>query len=121
MALDDVPRDRHTQTETVIRVAPVHIALAEPVEHVRQELAPDADALIAHHDLRHGIVASQLDVDNAFARRKFHGVRHEVDYYLLETFRVHHDQRQAAIELLRDTYVLFVCLRSHRIERRGAH
>jgi hypothetical protein len=65
VAFHDVAHDPEPQSEPPIAGVAF---LPETVEHIRQELAADANALIAHDDSRRALVPAQLDLDGAVVR-----------------------------------------------------
>ena len=50
MTLDEVARNRQSQSEAAVQPRGSTVALTEPVEHERQQLGSDADAGVADLD-----------------------------------------------------------------------
>ena len=100
--LDEVPHDRHAETEAAVTAAHRAVGLAEPIEHERQEFRRDADAGIGHFDLRRRRRRSvSAIVDAAALRRELERVRHQVPHHLLQPIAIaeHVDARRSSLRV----------------------
>src|SRR6185295_12742316 len=74
----EVADDREAEAQSAILPAGSDVGLAEPLEHVRDELRMNADAGIADHDLDIASVAAHREIDHAVSRRELDRVREQV-------------------------------------------
>ncbi len=70
------------------------VALAETLEHVRQEFGTDPGAGVLHHDVHVAGRAAQVHADPPAAGRELDGVRDQVPYDLLQPIGVAGDPRR---------------------------
>ena len=83
--LDDVADDGEAQPETAGLSRRASVGLAKALEHMRQEIRPDADARVADDDLDVRVHAFEAHLHAAVLRRELHRVRHEIPDDLLQT------------------------------------
>src|SRR5215831_16487576 len=74
------------------------LALLEPVEDDREQLAPDPGAGVADHDLEVRVDALERELDPAVPRRELDGVHQEIPGHLLEPVRVAAHRAGARVE-----------------------
>src|SRR5262249_61284054 len=78
--VDDVPHDGEPEAEPAVHAARSHIALPEPLEHVRKERRVDALAGVTHGDLDVRVDALEDDLDAPAPGREPDRVRQQVPH-----------------------------------------
>src|SRR5215510_15067750 len=96
--LDQLSRQRESQSETADASAARRPGLLIAIEHVRQKFRFDALSRVTDGDLDVVVYAFQNDLDAAALVRELDGVREQVPHHLLQTIRVAGDLPDASVE-----------------------
>src|SRR5215813_6781980 len=96
--LDQLSRQRESQSETAGAPAARRASLLIAVEHVRQKFRFDALSGVTNGDLDVGVFALQTDLDAAAFVRELDGVREQVPNHLLQAIGVAGDLPDVAVE-----------------------
>ncbi len=92
MQLDQVLDEGQPEPESAVRARAGAIALAEALEHVREEVRRDAVAGVGDDDLEVGIGPPQARLDAALPGGELHGIAEQVPHHLLEPVRIPGDR-----------------------------
>src|SRR5690606_8144753 len=84
--------DRQPEPEPAESSSDRGVALLEPIEDVRQQLRPDADARVLDRDLGFGAEVPHADADRAALRGELDRVPEQIPEDLLEASRVARDR-----------------------------
>ena len=88
MRVDNLLRDRETESGAAGLGCARFLDAVEALEQVRQILARDADAVVGYRNLDEFTVGSRLKLDFAAVRSVFYRVGYDVDYDLLDALLV---------------------------------
>ena len=84
MQLRDLLDDGQAEAEAAVRTTRGAVGLPEALEHVRQNVGRDADAVVAHADDDPVGVALDIDDDAPVGETELHGIGDEVPDDLLQ-------------------------------------
>ena len=93
-----MPHDGETETEAAVSAADRRLALAEAVEHERQQVRPNALAGVRDGDPRHRVGPLQPDVHTTAHRRELDRVGEEVPDDLLQAIGVGRDGAEGSVQ-----------------------
>src|SRR4029453_3197595 len=114
--LDQMANEGEPDTEAALVPSAPALALLEAVEDERQQLAADAGAGVADHDLGVRVDALEGELDPAVSRRELHGVHQKIPDDLLQAIRIAVERSGVRIGEGLEPESLGVGRRSHRIE-----
>jgi hypothetical protein len=105
MGLDDLARDRQTEPKTAV---PPMVVTPKSFEDMGQELAPDADSVVADAQSDKLTPSLHIQLDSRVTRRKLDGIHEEIRDHLLEPLQVsaHLDRRRGNANIDLDLLVL---------------
>ena len=99
MHADQASHQRQADAEPALRAPRRSIDLHEHVEHLRQRVRGDADAVVLHADHRVAILAAGADRDAPAVVGVLRGVVEEVGEHLGEAHRIAADADRLGIEI----------------------
>src|SRR6185436_7754953 len=117
MSLDQMPNDGQAETETAVPSRAGSVRLQERLEHICQEVAPDADAAVAHSDFNQAIAAPERGLNLAARRRELDRIGKQVAEHLMQSRLIAVKGAGRMLCLDRQLNVLRVRLRLYDFDR----